>query len=249
MPDNIQQIKNRFQELASRSIERGCYSYSEFLTLAEQSTLTAMRLPEPYELKGGYQNAERKLACFGSLDICGYDEIAPICCMCIVPANPKFADSLTHRDFLGALIGLGIRREVLGDIVVEENKGYLFCLESMADFISSQLTQVKHTSVKTGVSDSIPAGAVHVPEKSSIVVASERLDAVIAAVYKLSRSKSQKFLSQEKVFVNSRMTDAPAYALSSGDTVSVRGFGRFIYEGIEKETHKGRLRAEVRIFS
>ena len=240
--------KNRFEELSQRSAARGCYTYSEFLTSAEQDTLCHMRLSIPYTLSGGYPSAERKLAVFGSLELCGYEEETPICSLAITPTAPKFADALTHRDFLGSLMGMGIRREVLGDIIISENCGCLFCLDSIADYITQSLTQVKHTAVAVSQVDVPPLSALQLPDLISLVAASERLDAVIASVYKLSRAESQKLFMQGKVFVGGRQEERVSFTLDPGAIVSVRGFGRFIYEGVEKETRGGRLRVNVRIF-
>jgi RNA-binding protein YlmH len=248
MPSDEQQIKKRFEELALRSEDRGSYSYSEFLTAAEQGTLCHMRLSSPFSLSGGYPSAERKIAVFGSLELCGYEEETPICSLAITPTSPKFADSLTHRDFLGSLMGIGIRREVLGDIIISDNCGCLFCLDSIADYITQTLTQVKHTTVRVSPIDVPPLSALKEPDISTLVVASERLDAVIASVYKLSRAESQKLFIQGKVFVGGRQEERVSFTLDPGATISVRGFGRFIYEGIEKETRSGRLRVNVRIF-
>jgi len=215
--------------------------------MAEQDILCRMKLSAPMRLFGGYSEAERKLACFGSTELCGYEEVIPICCLCIAPSAQKFADELTHRDFLGALMSLGIRREVMGDIVIKENKGYLFCLESIAEYISDNFSQVKHTAVTVNRIDEPIVTAAALPDLSQIVVASDRLDAIISAVYKLSRAESQMLLEQEKIFVNSRVVERATYELDDGDVVSVRGYGRFIYEGMEKETRKGRLRLNVRM--
>ena len=240
-------IKNRFDELALRSLNRGCYSYTEFLSLAEQDILCSMKLSAPMKLFGGFPDAERKIACFGSAELCGYEEAWPICCLCIAPSAQKFADELTHRDFLGALMGLGIRREVLGDIVIKENKGHLFCLESIAEYISDNFSQVKRTAVTIKRIDESSVTAAELPDLSQIVVASERLDAIISSVYKISRAESQRLVEQEKVFINSRGVQRATCSPVSGDVISVRGYGRFIYDGMERETRKGRLRVNVRM--
>lgn len=242
------QLKKRFGELASRAEERGCYTYSEFLTIAEQDTLCSLSITAPYKLEGGYPLSERKLAQFGSFEICGYEEPFPICCLCIAPTSPKFADALTHRDFLGSLMGIGIKREVLGDIIISENCGYLFCLDSISGYIIEQITQVNHTTVTVSKVNEPPVNTIQLPELSQIIVASERLDAVVAAVYNLPRTDSQRLFEQEKVFVNSRKEGRVTYSPNPKDIISVRGFGRFIYEGVDKETRKGRLRANVRVF-
>lgn len=243
-------FKNRVLELARRAFSRGCYVYSEFLTLDEQDMLCGMELDEScasFSLKGGFEAAERKVACFGDEGLCGYTEEPPIACILISPLSRKFADELSHRDFLGSLMALGFRRSVLGDIILRDNSAYLFCLESVSPFIVEQLDKVKSTPVSCAVTEA-PEIAHELPELSSVNVASERLDAIIAAVYKLSRSESQQLISQGKVYVNSRLTENLSFSPEEGSIVSVRGFGRFIYEGVEKETRKGRLRVAVRVF-
>jgi RNA-binding protein YlmH len=251
MQDDEQLTKKRFLELAHRAYAKQSYTYTEFLTLAEQDILFRIGFDQilaPFTLSGGIDNAERQIAQFGNEELCGYSEKPPVDCISIMPLSQKFADILSHRDFLGALMALGVRRSVLGDIVLHENCGFLFCLDSISDFVVREFTQVKHTSVKCEIISELPDIAITKPDISSINVASERLDAVIAAVYKISRGESQEIFSHGKVFVNSRMTENTSFQPDNGAVISVRGQGRFIYEGIEKETKKGRLFVNVRIY-
>lgn len=242
-----QRLKSRFIELSERSDSHGCYTYSEFLTLAQQDLLLRT-LRGGYRLFGGFDTAERKIACFGSKESCGYEEAAPLCLIEISPVSQKFADALTHRDFLGALMGLGIRREVLGDILIHNNCGYLICLDTISQYIIDNFKQVRHTTVGCKAVESLPVSAVSLPEESEFVVASERCDSAIAAIYNLSRAESQKLFMQKLVYINSVLVENTSHALSVGDTVSVRGHGRFIYRGIKLETRKGKLRITVQVF-
>ena len=75
---------------------------------------------------------------FGSEETLGYEEAFPISCVVIRPSAPKFAEELTHRDFLGALMNLGIERDVLGDIIVRGAVGYVFCEDAMADYLEKK---------------------------------------------------------------------------------------------------------------
>ena len=245
--ENENLLKNRFTELSRRSFDRGIWAFSDFLSLAEQDILLRLRLPSPFELVGGYEGAERRIAAFGSEELCGYAEKAPIECVCISPVNDKFADSLTHRDFLGSLMALGIRREVLGDIAIKDNRGYLFCLDTIADYICRNLESVRHTTVKCEICE-VPEIITEKPPVRELVIASERLDAIVAAVYKLSRSESQELIRDGKVFINGRLTESSSADIPDGAAISVRGCGRFLYEGVERETKKGRLRVSVRIY-
>ena len=242
MEINDVQLKKRFCELSARADEGSYAVYSDFLTLAEQDVLSQTSLR--FELVGGYGNAERRLAVFGET----WGAPPPAVWLCIEPLSQRFADALTHRDFLGSVVGLGLHREVLGDIIVHENRGFLYCLDTVAPFICENLTQVKRTAVRVTSVDSPPDVSTSLPEKSFFVVSSERLDAVVAAVFDLSRAESQRFFDRELVFINSRLARKPEASPRVGDVVSVRSCGRFIYEGIERETKKGRLRVAVRVF-
>ena len=240
--------QKRFEELAQRANDRGYSVFSDFLGLSEISEISDMRFFVPVTLWGGYKNAERCVACFGDREYFANKSDYPIKCILIKPVNPKFADNLSHRDFLGSLMGLGIRREVLGDIIISENKGYLFCLETIADYIIENLTQVRHTTVECELTENIPTDILPQPENLEIIVSSERLDVIVSAIYKMSRSQVLPIFHTEKVFVNGIVKTSPSATLNVGDKVSVRGFGRFIYNGVLRHTKKDRLVISVDIF-
>ena len=124
MTDDERFLASRLKELSKRSYNRGIWTYSDFLTMAEQA-LVSLSAENEFELVGGFDAAERRLVIFGSEDSCGYQFEPPIKVVKIEPVSKKFSDALTHRDFLGAIMSLGIKREVLGDIVVRENIGYV----------------------------------------------------------------------------------------------------------------------------
>ncbi|MBE6754816.1 MAG: hypothetical protein E7559_10800 [Ruminococcaceae bacterium] len=234
-------------ELAERAYDSGIYTQSEFLTMAEQDALLRMKntLHCPFTLEGGHPSCERRVAVFGTEELCGYAYTPDICCVKIAPRNEKFSDDLSHRDFLGALMNLGIRREPLGDIFIKGHSAYLFCLQSIAPFVAQNLDKVKHTSVKCTVLEEVPQELEARREPLSVNVPSERIDAVMAAVWKLSRSESSRLFAAKKVFVNSMISENTSYTLKSGDTVSVRGLGKFIYQGQDRSTKKGRMYVSV----
>lgn len=240
-------ITRRLSELADRAYQRDIITCSDFLNLHEQSLLKALRPRCPYSLRGGFDLAERKIACFG-VDEASETYEPPLKCVLIEPLSKKFSDELTHRDFLGSLMGLGIKREKLGDIAVEDNSAHLICLEEIAPYVSENLTQVRHTSVKCEILDDIPQTMIKLPEITEIVIPSERLDALISEVWRLPRSKAKTLCEEGRVFVDSALTQNASKSLDGGEIVSVRGLGRFIFDGTVRETKKHRLRAGVRIF-
>lgn len=132
-----QQLEKHFRDLARTAYQRGIVVFSDFLNLNELNIFQSLR-PEFSYLKmenfGGYELAERQIAIFRPEAPVFYTDY-PICCLKITPLNVKFAESLNHRDYLGAILNLGLERTCLGDILVEDDAAYLFCLERMADFI------------------------------------------------------------------------------------------------------------------
>lgn len=238
-----EQLKKRLNELAERADKLSFPVYTSFLTLAEQELFCRLSFPCTARLYGGFEEAERKIGCFGEDE---FISACPVVCIKIAPANERFAEKLTHRDYLGSLMALGIRREMLGDIIIDAGSAYLFCLEQTADFIISELSSVKHTQVRPS-RGSAPSGAQEDSEIKSVNIASERLDAVISAVFKLSRTDSAHIISQQRVFINGAVKDNTSRILKSGETVSVRGMGKFTYLGTEHTTKKGRLVAEVKL--
>lgn len=240
-------MQKRFEDLANRSFERGYTVYTDFLGLSEISELCAIRFSVPVTLWGGFSDSERVVACFGERSYFTDNKDYPIECILIEPVNQKFADKLSHRDFLGSLMGLGIRREMLGDIIITENCGYLFCIDSLSDYIVDNLTQVKHTTVKCRVVEEISQNALPQPEKEEHIVSSERLDVLVSALYNMSRSRAQILFNQEKVFVNG-VSKSGSFVAKVGDKISVRGYGRFIYNGVLRRTKKDRCVVELLIY-
>lgn len=234
--------EKRFIELHNRSYERNILCFTDFLNMEEQSVLENTYLP--CIKYGGYDGSERVVACFG--EHAAVPDF-PIVLLELAPVNKKFADKLTHRDFLGALMNLGIKRELLGDIIISENAGYLFCLEHISEYIIDNLSKIKHTVVSVKRLDELPKTAVKKPEEKQVIVSSLRLDALISAVFRLSRSESNKLFSQDKVYVNSRAVSNNSYQLKDGDIISVRGFGRINYVSQLKTTKKNRIVVQIKM--
>ncbi len=247
MQDNLA-FKKRILDLANRCDRSGIYTFSDFMGINEQALFFEM-VPElsfvPYTLFGGGEDCERRMVRFGSPEMLGYEEDFPIRCLTIRPLAQKFADDLTHRDFLGALMHLGIDRDVLGDIIVRDNIAYLFCEDSIAEFLAEHLDKVKHTSVTCTVGTECPAEAKPIFSEEELVVSAARCDSVVAKAYKLSRSESARLFAAKRIFVNGRQCENPGSVLKEGDVVSIRGFGKFIFDGIRTETKKGRIRVKI----
>lgn len=242
--ENETLLKKRLAELSHRAFERGYTTYSTFLNLQEISILKSLKLESKFYLFGGYENADRCVASFSNDEVYSY----PIVCIKIEPLQQKFSDKLTHRDFLGALMNLGIEREMLGDIKILNNEGYLFCLDKISQYIVDNLSSIKHTSVKCKIIDDIPELFNQLPDEEEYIVSSLRIDTVVSAVFKMSRNSASQLINQEKIFINSKTVYKDSVQLKEGDVVSVRGYGKFIYSQTVNETRKHKMVVAIRLY-
>ena len=228
--------------MARTAYQRGIVVFSDFLNLNELNIFQSLRGEFSYletETFGGYELAERQIAVFRPEAPVFYADY-PVKCLKITPLNAKFAEDLNHRDYLGAVLNLGIDRACLGDILIEEDAAYLFCLERMADFIRDNLTRIRHTSVYV---EQVEAENFHYEPKYKEVsgtVASVRLDKLLALAFNASRSSLTGLIEGGKVFVNGKLVTSNGYEPKEGDLISVRGMGRFRFRGTGGQSKKGR---------
>ena len=249
MPDELE--KKRLTELAERAWNQGVYCFTHFLDLTGLSlfhSLLPTLPPVPWAIFGGAAGCERQMLRLGSPELCGYEAPFPIVCLRMAPLSPKFAEQLTHRDYLGALMALGIERETLGDIVVKSDAAYLFCEERIAPYITQHFTQARHTALSCAPTDRLPEGELFETRRQVVQLSSQRADALIAHVYKMSRSEAQALFPAGKVYVSGRLCESPGYTPKTGEILSVRGYGRMRYAGVESLSRKGRENTAVDVY-
>lgn len=199
------------------------------------------------ETFGGYDNAERQMVAFHP-DALAFTWEYPIDCLKIEPKAIKFSENLSHRDYMGALLNLGVDRSVIGDIIVQEKAAWFFCQSKMTEFFLENLCRVRHTNILiTKVND--PEEFPH-PNLESIngTCASVRLDSLIALAFKASRSSMVSYIESGQVFVNGKLITSNGYEPKEGDIVSVRGKGRFIFDGVSHQTKKGRYGVRILLY-
>lgn len=250
MEQDGQYLKKRLLELSRRAFEKNIVTFSNFLNLNEIHICcqSVREFYSSFQLSGGYSCAERQMAAFVP-DALSYAWEYPINAVLFTPAHPKFAEDVSHRDVLGALMNLGIRREMLGDILMTESGIIVLCAESMADYLTDSCTKIRHTSVN---GQKIPLSDFQYQpefqEKESIV-SSLRLDSILADVCKLTRSAAQKLISEGNAFINSRKIQQNDYACREGDILSVRHFGKFQIAETGGVTKKGRIKYRYKIYT
>ena len=196
---------------------------------------------ETYRFFGGYEGSERSV-----LGLWFYEEPEdaqfPVSALEITFRN---ADKLTHRDFLGALMSLGIERETVGDILVEDGRCIVFVKSEIRDYITSQLFKIGSAGVRIREAEptALPKGRGE--EELVCVVPSLRLDAVVAALTGLSREKTKTLILSGKVACNFEPCDNVSRAVKEGDSLSIRGKGKYKIDGVIGETKKHRIRISI----
>ena len=251
MTNEEELLYKRFIELARKSEGGGYYLFSDFLGLNEQSVFNEAKLKfgrARYTLFGGAPGCERVMVRFGDPEELGYEADFPIKIVLAEPKAPKFADTLTHRDFLGAILNLGIERKAIGDIIIKDNCGYIFVNDDMADYVASSLEKIKRTDVKARITTELPAGDLFKTERKKVQLSGERIDAVISKLYSISREESLSLFKKRLVFVSGKLVENNSYTPKPNDVISVRGYGRFIYVGVVGTSKKGKLNVDLDVY-
>ncbi len=243
-------LQKRLIELSKIAYQRGIVTFSDFLNLNELNILHTTpkdELHTRYVTFGGYDYSERQMVAFLPDALC-YDYEYPISVVKISPLQKKFSDKLSHRDYLGAILNLGIERCKIGDILVEENDAILFVHKTLENFLLEELRRIKHTSVMATVEDMQDFQYQPTTKEIKGTVSSLRLDSLLALAFASSRSKLVAFIEGGKVFVNGKLITSNGYQIKENDIVSVRGLGRFRYIETMSQTKKGRYYITLELY-
>lgn len=216
---------------------------TDFFDPYQQSVITPVLNSAPgisFIMTGGYDYAERNRVIICPDYLKPEDEDDRISVLDIF-GNFKF-QHVTHRDYLGSILGLGIKREKIGDLIVMESGCQILLDREIAEYVKSNLTKVHKASVSVR---EITKDNIQVPEQDgkeiSATVSSLRLDAVAAAGFGISRTKMSDEIQAEKVKVNWVTVSNCSFEVSKGDILSIRGKGRIEIMEVRGETKKGRI--------
>ena len=192
---------------------------------------------------GGYPDAERNIVCFTSADDF-YGEIEyPIAILKITATNKKV---YSHRDYLGSILALGIKRELVGDIITSDECAYVFCHTEISDYITYNLEKIANARVVIELCDITD---VNIPERKykekNDTVTSLRLDCVVSAAANMSRTASAEAVKKGLVALNYDTNCSVSALVCNGDIISVRGFGKFVVKTDGTLTKKGRYHIRI----
>lgn len=243
----LAKILDRAEQARNRNIPAA----TDFLSPAQQVRATdLLRLAgfTEYAVLGGYEGAERKLFLFlpDWLEAEDAESQSPIR---LLRASFREEFKLTHRDFLGSLMGMGIVREKIGDILVGPDSADLIVLDTVADFLLGSWDSAGRAKLAVSAIDPVN---LHIPQvqcrEARDTVSSLRLDAVAASGLRMARSKAAALIESGRVQVNWRECVKPDKLLAAGDTVSARGFGKFVLSEVGGVTKKGRTSIVLKVY-
>lgn len=241
----LAKVLDRAEQAARRNIPTA----TDFLSPQQQAlALDLLRragVPERAYLRtGGYDGAERALILFLPDWMEPESAESPIRCLRTVF---RVEEKVNHRDLLGSLMGLGIVREKVGDILVGPDSADLLVLDTVTDFLLSSWTSAGRAKLTVA---EIDPSHLHMPEikceEVRDTVSSLRLDAVASTGFRMARSKAADLIASGRVQVNWRECTKPDKLLVEGDTVSARGFGKFQLAEVGGVTKKGRTAIVVK---
>ncbi|WP_139489933.1 RNA-binding protein [Brevibacillus dissolubilis] len=197
---------------------------------------------------GGYEGAERKRVLITPSYI--QPELADYQLTLIqIKGNQRFVQ-LEHRDVMGALLHIGLKREKFGDILLHDGECQAIVASEIVGFVNMQVTQIHRipVQIKEVPFDQILSVERQLREKT-VTVASPRVDAVVGEVCNLSRAKALVPIRAGRLKVNFKVVDDPSYQVKEGDMISLQGFGRFEVLEVTGPTRSGRLRMMVGVYT
>lgn len=209
--------------------------------LNEHESLYLQRnLPKSADIRffGGYPDATRLMLGAGA-----EEEDFPITALQL---SYKSEYELRHRDFLGALMGLGIRRDTVGDILTGQGRTVIFVREDIAPYMLSNVDKIGRVGVKIGYADLSDLPVPDDFDEQVFTLSSLRLDAFVAHATNLSREKAARLIKNEMVTVDHVTENGVAFQLFEGATVTIRKYGKFVLTALLGTSRKGKLRIAVR---
>ncbi len=244
--DQDKLILSKIIDVAQFATSKNTVKCTNFLNghqvmLAKKAVLS---LGVKYEFFGGYSQSERAvLLCCPDWHEPSFEDY-PIS---IIHIKNKGKTVLSHRDYMGAILNLGINRDKVGDIVVNDSSAYIMCITDIAEYILSNIEKIGRSGVEVTVS---ATNQITVPPKKfkeiKASVSSVRLDSVVAEAIGVSRNEASTLVENGLVSVNWEVKTKCDFKLTEGDLLSVHGHGRVLFDKIVGTSKKGRIFIELK---
>ena len=245
-------LKNKMYRIIDKA--NGCLKnydikYSDFLNPFEVENAKAILNSNDnlkYTIDGGYEESERKIVFIYPFYM-EYEDISGTLRFIQIEGNFKFK-SISHKDYLGSLLSLGIKREKIGDIIIHENFCQVIVTFDICDFILMNLEKVARNNVK--LKEISRREVLYNPpnyKEVNFTVSSSRIDCIISGMYNISRQESAKLINNEKVQVNYEKITSCSKEIKSETLISVRGKGRSQITNIGDLTKKGKIKVKGKL--
>ena len=257
---NKQQILNEYKKQEDRILlsqvldkieiaeKREKIEYTDFLDMYQVALVKKFMNKiniNNYILYGGYENAERNIAIFYPEK---YNEemvqknYCKILKVIKIQLGKEEVGKYTHRNYLGGIVKLGMKREKVGDIIVADDGADIIVKEETAEVLAQELetlTRFQNSKIVVAVLSDLRKQEIKV-EEIDIIVPSLRLDNIVSDLAKTSRSKAVQIMAQERVFINGQCETKPSKGVKLGDVITIRGKGRFVVKEMKGNTRSGR---------
>ena len=243
--DDDKRLLSSFLEWTEMAEEKYITKYSAFLDERQcmlcEKVMSSVKY-ENYLLWGGYENAERKMLCV--YPDYSDEDIKNTFPMQAVTFRYRKEDKLDHRDFLGALMSLGITRGCVGDILVGEGRTSVFVKDTALQDVRG-VSKIGRVGVS--IEDGFDTAAIKEPSFREITgtVASLRLDSVVSLALRLSREKAAVLIKGGSVEISHMHCEQISRTVEVGDKISVRGYGKFLIRSVDGISHKDRLHITI----
>ncbi len=229
----------RIEDMIRRESAGESMVFSGFFTPEEcvEAAAICRSFGAPHLLYGGHEGCERRMLAISSLD----EETLRLCFpIVLLRVTGGDLSSLTNRDVLGALMGSGIRRDVLGDIIVRDGQVLFFAADHIKDFLIQNITSVGRQNVELTEAPAMYVITEPHFEHLRITVASLRADAVVGGLAKASREQANRLIDGKLVYLNHTLLEKKTKEVHAGDCIVIRGSGKWIIDECDDLTRKGR---------
>lgn len=246
MTDNYKFLLAKTEDMVRLCNKYSAAVFSDFLDCGEVTDIKCnFHFPYGYNFMffGGCDDCERQiLGVFPEWE----EADAKAFPISVLKIEGGYNRKLTHRDYLGTLMSLGIERKKTGDILIKDKCAYVFIYADVAEYVERNISKIGNQGVKTSL---VTLENFKPPKRQlqliETVCASLRLDAVVGACANVSRQESAKLISGGGVKLNGRETPEVAKSVNAGDLISIRGYGKFILSDTGNETRKGRIHIQL----
>ncbi len=234
-------MKDVFLNVQRKNVSK----YTSFLNERQRAiceAISEMHRGTNCKFSGGYEGAQRVMLCV----MADYEDEENLF-FPILPITFSYRkqDKLSHRDFLGALMNLMINRDQIGDILTEEGKAVVFVTKNVSELVLGEISKVGRVGVTA------TAGADTLPQTEDFTIITDtvpslRLDCIVSVGFNISREKATAMIKSGQVLINSFVNTNNSYILKSGEKISSKGFGKFIFDEIGGQSKKGRTYIKIK---